>query len=97
LFSGNFWVVTSSKKRVFVGGNVLASLSVKTFIDRIKVSDAYNTILFRLTNILLGAKGNWISGIIILDASPPESTNNSSDFLHKRFGEKNHRHIIDRN
>lgn len=30
----------SSKKRVFVGGNVPGSLSDKTFIDRIKVSDA---------------------------------------------------------
>jgi hypothetical protein len=87
----------SSKKRVFIGGNVPGSLSDKTFINRIKVSDAYTTILFRLTDILPGAKGNWISGIIVLDASPPESTDNSSDFLYKRFGEKNHRHIIDRN
>jgi len=50
-----------------------------------------------LTDILPETKGNGISGVIILNTCPPKSTDDSIDLLHKSFGEKNCRHVVDRN
>jgi hypothetical protein len=54
-------------------------------------------ILFGLADILLGAESNGVGGIIILNTFPPKSTDDSNYFLHKGFGEKNSRHIVDKN
>ena len=50
-----------------------------------------------MTYIVPGAEGNRIGRVIILDSSPPEPPNDSSDPFNKSFGEKNSGHVVYRN
>ena len=90
-----FGLNNASQERIFASGNIPGSMGDKTFVDSVKISDSKTPILFGLTYILPGTKGNGISGVIILNTCPPKSTDDSIDLLHKSFGEKNSRHVVD--
>jgi hypothetical protein len=92
-----FGLDNAGEKRIFNSGNIPGIMSDKTFVDNVKVFDSNTHILFGLIDILPGTEGNRIGGVIFLNAYPPKSTDDSSDLLHKSFGEKNSRHVVDRN
>jgi hypothetical protein len=72
-------------------------MSDKTFVQCVKIYDSMTLVLFGLAYILPGTEGNGVGGIIILNTCPPKSTDDSIYFLDKGFGEKNRRHVVDRN
>lgn len=86
----------ASQERIFASGDITGSMSDKTFVHCVKISDSMTPILFGLADILLGTEGNGVGGIIIMNTCPPKSMDDSIYFLDKGFGEKNRRHV-DRN
>jgi hypothetical protein len=52
----------------------------KAFVNRVEVPDAE-------ANIIPRPVGYWRGRVVFLNSSPPESSDNSCDFLHKGFGE----------
>jgi hypothetical protein len=86
-----------SQERIFASGDITGSMSDKTFVHCVNISDSMTPILFGSVDILPGTEGNGVGGIIILNTCPPKSMDDGIYFLDKGFGEKNRRHVVDRN
>ena len=78
-----FRLQDASEEVVFVSGNIPGNMGDKAFVNSIEVSDFKSSILLRLANVFPRAESNRIGRIIILNTGPPESTNDSVDFLHE--------------
>jgi hypothetical protein len=61
----------------------------EAFINCIEIFDSKTTVLLRLADVFPGMKCNRIGGVVILNASPPKSSNDRVDFLHKSLREEN--------
>jgi hypothetical protein len=62
-----------------------------------KVFDAKPTIVLALANIVPRPEGYRRGGVVLLNTGPPKSSNDGIDSFHKSLGEKNNRHVVDRN
>lgn len=82
------------KKRVLVSNYVPSSLGEEAFIDRIQVPNSKTSIFLRLAVIFPGSKSNRIGGIVILNTSQPESSNDGIDFTNESHGEQDRRHVV---
>jgi hypothetical protein len=69
-----FGLNNASQERIFCDGDIPGSMSDKTFVDSVKVSDAKTPILFGLADILLGTEGNRIGRVVFLNTCPPKFT-----------------------
>lgn len=86
-----------AKKKVFLSGNVPSSMHDQTFIHCREISNPKSPILFRLANVLPGAKMKRGGEVVLLDTSPPELTDNRGEFVKEFLGEDDGGHIVDRN
>ena len=66
-------------------------------VDSVKISDAEPTVVFVLADVIPRPEVYGRGGVILLNASPPESSYDGINSFHKSPGEKNSRHVIDRN
>jgi len=83
------------EERIFVISNVISGTDKEASVHSVNAPDAKTTIVFALTNVVPRSIGNRRGGVILLNTRPPESSDDRSDFLHKSFGEKNSRHVVD--
>ena len=83
-----FGLEDRGKKRVLVGDYVPSSLGEEAFIDSIQVPNSKASIFLRLADIFPGSESNRIGGIVILNTSPPESSNDGIDFANEGLGEQ---------
>ena len=91
-----FGFIDAGEEMIFVSGNVPGSMSDQTFVDSVKVSDSEPPILFGLTDIVPRSEGNGIGRAIILNTSPPKSSNDGGDFPNESFREEHSGHIVNR-
>lgn len=75
------------KERIYIVSNVVGSMYDKASVDRVKIFDAKSSIFFALADVVLGPKSNWGSGVVLLDTSPPESSDDSYNSFNKSLRE----------
>ena len=67
-----FGLEDRNKKRVFVVNNVPSSLGEEAFVDGVQVPNFKTSTFLGLADVFLGSKGNRSGGVVILNTSPPE-------------------------
>ena len=67
-----FGLEDRNKKRVFVVNNVPSSLGEEAFVDSVQVPNSKTSTFLGLADVFPGSKDNRSGGVVILNTSPPE-------------------------
>jgi hypothetical protein len=85
-----------NRKKIFFCGYIPGRVNNKAFINNMQVSYTEATLLLRPADVFPRAVGNMACSLVLLNSCPPESLDNDVNFFYERSGEKDSRHVVNR-